>query len=571
MNPTSRGRTMRTRSGLAAGLALAALIGTTGPTAAVDATPPTGGWTIQAVDAVARTVTLKLSFVDPESGMDRVSIWCDAGLLDVPYATSMTLPLYGPGGLGCSPGYGYKSLGVQPWNGAGVLVSMTYDTFELRPNITIETPRAPVTGELFTFRPTYPPDLVLSASTRCTWELRWGSTSSLRAFEPDATYGGLVFEGTKSKSFCGDWTFTLPWVPVRQYAVTLSIADDERNAYYEATIGGEGQPFVTAEVGSTDRHIRSSNLPIAYLLPERYAIIVGEPVTYRLYTRGGATIGTDSPWTAFLAGTNRGFSRRGGSSFTFVPSAPGDWVVSWNRYPSKHILGAYYDPTARRRDLTAPTTTAPAQRIAASTQPLEPAVLVRVRWSGSDRGWGIARYQLQRRRDGGPWRTVTLPTSRATAISQRLATGSTWAYRLRAVDRAGNTGSWRAGPTFRPRRVAETAAAVVYRGDWTEVEDAAASGGRYRTAAVAGASATLAFTGRDVAWIAPRGPGFGKAEVWVDGVRRAVVDLAAAAPTARATVFRAHWSTRGEHRVRVRVLGTTGRPTVPLDGFAVLR
>jgi len=35
--------------------------------------------------------------------------------------------------------------------------------------------------------------------------------------------------------------------------------------------------------------------------------------------------------------------------------------------------------------------------------------------------------------------------------------------------------------------------------------------------------------------------------------------------------LRAHWPTRGDHRIRIRVLGTAGRPTVPLDAFVVLR
>lgn len=568
------GRPRRGLRTLVTGLTVALLIAAESPAAraAGDTTPPTGSWSITSVDSVAQTVTLKLAFADPESGLDHVTVACDAGSpRDFPYAATLVVPLFGTDGVGCNPGYGYKYVGVQPWNGAGVLASMTFDSFELRPSIILETPRAAVTGRPFTFRPAYPADLVLSASTRCTWELRWGSTTALRDFRPDETYGGLVFAGPKSKGYCGAWTFTLPWVPVRQYAVTLEIFDEVANAVYSASIGGEGQPFVQATVGSTDRHISSSSLPIAYLLPDRYALIVGAPVTYRLYTLGGATTGTRSPWTAFLAGTARGFTKFGGTSFTFVPSTPGSWLVSWNRSGTANILGAYYDPPARYRDRSAPVTTTPTQQVAPLTQPLDARVRVRISWSGSDRGWGIARYQVQRSMNGGTWRSVGLPSSKTRAIVESLSPSATWRYRVRAIDKAGNVGSWRLGPTFKTVRFSESSAAVAYRGAWTIGADETAIGGRIRTSSAAGASATVTFSGRDVAWVAPRGPGLGKAEVWVDGVRKAVVDLGAAALTPRQVVFRAHWATRSTHRVRIRVLATAGRPTVAIDGFVVLQ
>ena len=539
----------------------------------VDTTPPTGSWSIASVDSTAKTVALTLAYSDPESALDRVRVGCDAEpSREFAYASPLAVPLAGPDGVGCGAGYGIKYLRVAVINDAGLVSTTTHESFWLLPAISLETPRPAVTGQLFTFRPVFPADLALSPQTVCTWELRWGSTASLRDFtKADESYGGLVFNGPKSKGYCGDWTFTLPWVPVRQFALTLDIFDDAANAAYKVEVGGEGQPFLAAAVGTTDRHIRSSNLPIAYILPDRYAIIVGEPVTYRLYTRGGASIGTRSPWTAFLTGTARGFTQFGGSSFTIVPSAPGNWTVSWNRSGGSYILGAYYDPPARYRDRTAPVTSDPRQRIATATQPLDPFVRVSVSWSGSDRGWGIARYQLQRSMNGGTWRSVVLASARATSIVQSLPVNTKWQYRVRAVDKARNAGAWRYGPGFSSGRLGEASSALTFRGTWATLDDATAIGGRYRAAATAGSSATLTLRGRDLAWVAPRGPGFGKAEVWVDGRRAAVVDLWAATAVARQVVYRAHWTTKSTHTVRIRVLGTAGRPTVGLDGFIVLR
>jgi len=68
--------------------------------------------------------------------------------------------------------------------------------------------------------------------------------------------------------------------------------------------------------------------------------------------------------------------------------------------------------------------------------------------------------------------------------------------------------------------------------------------------------ATFTFTGRDVAWFAERGPGHGKAKVYVDGVLAGTVDLAKALGSPRWAVFRRHWTSVGSHAVRIVVSGT---------------
>jgi hypothetical protein len=103
------------------------------------------------------------------------------------------------------------------------------------------------------------------------------------------------------------------------------------------------------------------------------------------------------------------------------------------------------------------------------------------------------------------------------------------------------------------------------------VADATARGGTIREASAATSQATFAFTGRDVAWIAERGPGHGIAKVYVDGALAATVDLDATVDAPARVVFRRLWSTKADHTVRIVVQGTAERPIVSVDGFAVLR
>jgi GH25 family lysozyme M1 (1,4-beta-N-acetylmuramidase) len=90
---------------------------------------------------------------------------------------------------------------------------------------------------------------------------------------------------------------------------------------------------------------------------------------------------------------------------------------------------------------------------------------------------------------------------------------------------------------------------------WATAVDAGASGGASAISDARGAFAKLAFTGTGVALRTQRGPGMGKAEVWLDGALLKVVDLYAPAK-AFATVPLASELTDGPHSVRIVVLGS---------------
>jgi hypothetical protein len=99
-----------------------------------------------------------------------------------------------------------------------------------------------------------------------------------------------------------------------------------------------------------------------------------------------------------------------------------------------------------------------------------------------------------------------------------------------------------------------------------------ASGGTYRVSGVGDATTALLFTGTGIEWVTATGPSYGKAEVFIDGASRGVVDLSARTQTWGVTKS---WKglKPGEHTIEVKVLGRrgalSGRSAVMTDAFRV--
>jgi hypothetical protein len=531
-----------------------------------DTTPPVGSISVVYDDRAAERIRLDVTATDDLSGVATVEVSGNGTTwASYPYAPQVDWAVFDPL-AGGSPGLGDRTIRVRWTDNAGNTSAVKATRLFLAPYTAAEFPVAPVTGQPFTIRPIFAPGAVIPPDWRCSWELRWGDTPSLRDNAPNSTFGSLFTTGLPSGGFCGPWTFTIPDVPVRQFEVffngpwgALSDGDwPDRAKFYPAA-------------GSTDRRIRASNLPLVQVLPDTYTMVVGHAITYRAYPIGTTLLSTDT-WAVFRPGNPIGTRLKlqyGGASFTFTPTQTGNWLVTWNGRFRAFDLNATYDPTARNPDVYRPNTTAPVQRIAGRTY--GDTVPVSFSWSGTDTGWGIAKYELQRSVNGGAWHTVTLPAPITTSITQQLTRYVSYRYRVRATDKYGNVGYWDYGPTFTPKSVGDSSATVTYTGAWKLVVVPGAVGGALHQADAAGASARLTFFGRDVAWIADRGPGKGRARVYVDGVLRATIDLTAATDTPRAIVYRFHWSTAGARVIRIVVEGTVGHPTVTLDGFLTIR
>ncbi len=178
------------------------------------------------------------------------------------------------------------------------------------------------------------------------------------------------------------------------------------------------------------------------------------------------------------------------------------------------------------------------------------------------------KYQVQVSVNGGSYSTVTLSSATATSVNRTLTTNKTYRFRVRATDRQGNVSSYVYGPTFKPARIQNTSSSVVYTGSWHTSSNSKALGGSHRYTGSTSAGARYTGSMRDVAWIATKTTASGSAQVWIDGVLAATVNLRVSSNGYHRLIFSRHFSSLGTHTIEIRPIGG-GR--VYLDAFTVDR
>jgi hypothetical protein len=190
---------------------------------------------------------------------------------------------------------------------------------------------------------------------------------------------------------------------------------------------------------------------------------------------------------------------------------------------------------------------------------LNGSVPIRVGWSAADVG-GLRSV------------TMTRPVLRrlstaATGWSGYARPGVATPWSLRATDRSGNAVS--ASVTRTAGVLSEASAART--GKWGTLRGPAyLSGGALRSI-TRGSSMTWVFTGRSAGLTVSRGSASGRISIYVDGAGAGTLDLRSASLLHRQAVWVRNWGTSGRHTVRIVVAGTAGRPSVVLDGLAVVR
>jgi hypothetical protein len=115
-------------------------------------------------------------------------------------------------------------------------------------------------------------------------------------------------------------------------------------------------------------------------------------------------------------------------------------------------------------------------------------------------------------------------------------------------------------------RVGDSSKAITYRFAWSTAAYASYSGHQVRYATRTGASASISFTGKGIAWMGPVGPTRGTAKVYIDGKAVATVDLRRSTFQARRILF-ARPLTAGPHTFKI-VVTSSGRP-VAIDDLIV--
>jgi hypothetical protein len=196
---------------------------------------------------------------------------------------------------------------------------------------------------------------------------------------------------------------------------------------------------------------------------------------------------------------------------------------------------------------------------------------VRISWTGDDDGpAGIGSYDVRRSVDGGAVQAIAGNWA-GSALDRALDPGHTYRFEVRATDKAGNVGPWKAGPTIRPRLLQQSHDDVTFNGSTAPRSSASFSGGSLRYLATAGASAKLTTEARSLSFVTTLGPNRGAARIYIDGNHVTTVDLNAPEPTYRYVAFTRTWSSVGTHTIRVVAVGTPDHPRVDVDAFGVIR
>jgi len=136
---------------------------------------------------------------------------------------------------------------------------------------------------------------------------------------------------------------------------------------------------------------------------------------------------------------------------------------------------------------------------------------------------------------------------------------------FRSVDRGA---TWKA--LSRPVRYEDRRDAIHYTGEWRAVKNNAFSASTIHTSSATGARASLHFDGCAIRWLARRSPEGGVAEVHIDGLPAASVDLHAEATEPVSTVFERRLDC-GPHTLEIGTSTDAGnKGEVNLDAFDVL-
>jgi len=293
---------------------------------------------------------------------------------------------------------------------------------------------------------------------------------------------------------------------------------------------------------------------------ERHKVALVNPVTGLVDT---------SSWHPAAAGSDLGVY--GELAYGQKMYFGGDFL-EWQTHPgvSEQAHLAVFSSTAPA-DTTPPVVKPPAVTIADGATLGTAKVPLSVTWSASDPASGVCRLHVQRRYGKNPYvpLALRLATSRA-AIAHASPAAHAYTFAVAATDCSDNTSGFVTSAPVRLTAYQNSSSAIKYRGGWSGVRARNAFGGSVRRSSAAGASATLRFTGREIAWVASLAPGYGSARVLIDGHAAGTIHMRAATAIQRRVVFTRRWATSGAHTIKIVGLGTPGHPLISVDALLTL-
>jgi hypothetical protein len=188
-----------------------------------------------------------------------------------------------------------------------------------------------------------------------------------------------------------------------------------------------------------------------------------------------------------------------------------------------------------------------------------------VRWSGvaSDPD---SRYRLQGRVDGGSWIDVALVNSKAVQADVTLDSWRVHEFRIAARSATGEQGPWTLAPRVRARQAIQTETGASYPGTWQRTIASPWLEGATRWTRDSEARVRFSVRALGIAWVASMGPDRGRADVTIDGVTAATIDLRTDALRYRRVVWAQTWSSTDRHDVDIRAAGAAARRDAGCDG-----
>jgi hypothetical protein len=169
---------------------------------------------------------------------------------------------------------------------------------------------------------------------------------------------------------------------------------------------------------------------------------------------------------------------------------------------------------------------------------------------------------LQSVKATSPSAAAFAPTATNWSAYAKPAASTLWS--LTAADAAGNTAT---SSTTRTASLRSDSSST-RTGTWKTSSNSQYLGGTSLYSSATGATASWTVTARSVALITKRTTTSGKFSVYIDGVYAGTIDTRASSTLYRQIQWTRIWSTSARHTIKIRVAGTSGRPTITLDGLA---
>lgn len=178
-----------------------------------------------------------------------------------------------------------------------------------------------------------------------------------------------------------------------------------------------------------------------------------------------------------------------------------------------------------------------------------------VSWRPRSRLSKVGSFHLQRKVGNGPWRKVSLDGPKARRATLKAGIGKTSRFRVMARDLKGRRGPW----AYSRKRTAALRGPVGITLSGSSVDPSSGDRNKVR----------IVFKGHSIAYIAPTGPGFGKAKILIGGKRVATVDLGSKPKAKRRLAWVRNFAKAKRRTVAVVPVDPAVR--IDFDGFLTLR